>query len=420
MATVQLFLDRRRSKSDSTFPLKLRIGFGKKAKLFSTQISLKESDFIKLIAGKGKFTSDLIEVQNYTEAILRKAKDIILTLDPFCIDKFSTRYLQKGNRLDLIYLLNEKGSRLIVADKIGNGNLYLQTAALLSAYCKEQKKHSELILNTVTVNFLSEFEKWTLSQLRQEKSGDFVNRYSKTTLGMYLIRVRSIFNDAISEQMISGTLYPFHRPQNNKGYKIPKASGNKRALSKEDIIKLSEYSTINKNEAFARDIFIFSYLSSGMNCIDIFRLKWSGISENDFKFIRRKTESKLGESCEITILLNDKLKSIIELHGSDKNNNTYVFNVIAEGSSEVDMLKSVRSAISMINFNLKKIAKDLGITQNISTYFARHSFSTNLMNNEVPISYISKQLGHSSLKTTESYLSSFDTSKSLHYVSDLL
>jgi len=43
----------------------------------------------------------------------------------------------------------------------------------------------------------------------------------------------------------------------------------------------------------------------------------------------------------------------------------------------------------------------------LTTYSARHSYATHLMRADAPIAYISETMGHSSIPTTEIYLSSF-------------
>lgn len=420
MASAQLYLDTRRAKADGTYPVKIRIGYGRQAKLFNTIVSLSKVDFNKVEIGKGKLSDELKEVKPKLDTLIKKANVIIESLMPFNIEIFTTRFYQKGNRLDLLFLLKEKADKLWELEKIGNSNLYKQAWSLLSNYHKEISNIPELLINTVDVRWLQDFETWVKKQTRISKNGTIESKYSTTTLGMYLIRVRAIFNDTISDQLIPNNLYPFHTPQNNKGYRIPKGGGNKRALQKTEIQSIFKYLPKNKNELFAKDIFMFSYLASGMNCIDIFRLKWSDIDGNKFTFVRKKTESKLGGQNKITIPLSNELKQIIERHGSHKIGNEFIFNIIPTNATETETLKVVRTSISTINQTLKKIAKSLDITTEISTYFARHSFSTNQMNSEVPLAFISKQLGHTSLKTTENYLSEFSLDKAEDYLSNLL
>ena len=68
---------------------------------------------------------------------------------------------------------------------------------------------------------------------------------------------------------------------------------------------------------------------------------------------------------------------------------------------------------------MKRIGVQLGISKPVTTYTARHSFSTVLKRSGVSIEYISESLGHSSLQTTENYLDSFEDDVKRKYA-DLL
>ena len=56
---------------------------------------------------------------------------------------------------------------------------------------------------------------------------------------------------------------------------------------------------------------------------------------------------------------------------------------------------------------MKIIALKVGIDKNVTTYYARHSFSTILKRSGASTEFIGEQLGHQSLTTTQSYLDSF-------------
>ena len=64
-----------------------------------------------------------------------------------------------------------------------------------------------------------------------------------------------------------------------------------------------------------------------------------------------------------------------------------------------------------VNKELHLIAKEVGITLELTTYVARHSFATVLKKSGVSIALISEALGHSDLSTTQIYLDSFDNSQ---------
>jgi integrase len=61
-----------------------------------------------------------------------------------------------------------------------------------------------------------------------------------------------------------------------------------------------------------------------------------------------------------------------------------------------------------INMRMKKVGNALGIS-GITTYTARHSYATALKRGGAGIAFISESMGHTDLKTTESYLASFET-----------
>ena len=61
------------------------------------------------------------------------------------------------------------------------------------------------------------------------------------------------------------------------------------------------------------------------------------------------------------------------------------------------------------NAYLKEIADLCGITKNLTTHLARHTFATTVtLSNGVPMESVSKMLGHKSLKTTQHYAKILD------------
>lgn len=429
MATARIVLDTRRAKSNGLYPIKIRVANVKAWKFYGTVFSLSQEDFDKLVIGKN-LNETLKPIKKKTDALIKKADEIIEKLDPFDFSVFETRFLRKGNRSDILFLLRDKADTFGANEQFSSENLYNQAAAMLQAYINKDRPESSpqqlsLPVSTINPRWLNDLEKWALKVTYDKKkkgSNETVKelKYNQTTLGMYLIRVRSIFNDIISAKELSPDAYPFHKADNKNGYKIPQPINNKRPLNLDKIMEFYNYQPINGGEQIAKDFFMFSYLSSGMNMVDIFRLKWSDIKNNQFSFVRKKTEKKTGGTNRITIPLNPDLMEILERQGTRKINNDYVFNIIPAAATEKELLQKTRSAIAAINTSVKKIASKLGWEEEPSTYFARHAYSNNLMNSEVPLAFISKQLGHKNLKTTQNYLDSFTPDKASTYQSNLL
>ncbi|NDV45527.1 hypothetical protein D0T49_00470 [Paludibacter sp. 221] len=106
--------------------------------------------------------------------------------------------------------------------------------------------------------------------------------------------LKAIYNQAILYKYVSKDLYPFDAFKVSK-YRIETT---KSAITKSDIQKIIELD-LSKNSTkqnfqyydFARDIFLFSYFSCGINIVDIAYLKSENIVDNDkLCFYRRKTK----------------------------------------------------------------------------------------------------------------------------------
>jgi len=57
---------------------------------------------------------------------------------------------------------------------------------------------------------------------------------------------------------------------------------------------------------------------------------------------------------------------------------------------------------------MKIIKTKLGIEKKVTTYVARHTFSTVLKRSGVSTEFIQESLGHTDIRTTENYLDSFE------------
>jgi site-specific recombinase XerD len=68
----------------------------------------------------------------------------------------------------------------------------------------------------------------------------------------------------------------------------------------------------------------------------------------------------------------------------------------------------IQNFVGLINYWMKEILMNLGIDKKATTYVARHTFSTVLKRSGASTEAIQEALGHTNIKTTETYLDSFD------------
>src|SRR5690606_38876071 len=148
-----------------------------------------------------------------------------------------------------------------------------------------------------------------------------------------------------------------------------------------------------------RNYFVASYMMYGMNFTDMAFLRKSDIIDNRIRYRRKKT-SKLYD-----IKVSDALNSILQHYICQNPESEYVFPILKRDSALLQY-RDIEWARKRYNKKLKKLAKLCGIEENMTSYVSRHSFVTQAMILQVPLNAISTMLGHSSLKTTETYLKS--------------
>jgi len=97
----------------------------------------------------------------------------------------------------------------------------------------------------------------------------------------------------------------------------------------------------------------------------------------------------------------------------------YIFPILTNEMSHEEKHKRIKQLLKNINKHIRVIAKEIGLDKDVTTYFARHSFSTVLKRSGASTEFISEQLGHQNLKTTQSYLDSFQDEVKVKYANTL-
>jgi integrase len=398
--TTHLILDKRRERDkDQKFPVKLRIIYNRQKRFYNTGHWLTEDEFNKVIGGKprGIYKTVSIEVNSFES----KARQVISEMSVFTFEKFR-RLLRAGtgDRNAISWGYNNYINDLTKSGKIGTAETYKYSLNSLLQFCGKEN----LFYNEITPTFLRNYQDWMIE-----------NGKSRTTVGFYLRCLRAILNDAIREENMKKDLYPFGIGKNQ--YKIPSSRSVKKAIDLPDIKKILDFQ-VNEgtSEQRARDYWIFSYLSNGMNIKDLALLKYKNIdfANETFSFYRSKIDKTRTVDIEpVTVIMLPKIKSIIDYWGTKPIlNDNYIFPILKKGMSRKEEYSRVRQTVKDINKYVNRIAQATGITIKVTTYTARHSFATVLKRSGASIEFISESLGHSDIKITKSYLASFsDESK---------
>ncbi|TAH14490.1 MAG: hypothetical protein EAZ14_03885 [Runella slithyformis] len=470
MATVNLFFDNRATAQNEGI-IKIVVTHNRKQRLYTTGIKITPDQWKDLpkkgekLAGtvkdetRRKLYADIYAKPN---GYYRRAETIAEAMGetaraaPFDFESFKDQYdnwgVEKKEVADtnsVFAAMVTKAATMRKADRIGNALNYEQAAKSLSRYVasldnatrkdlglpplpKITKRNEDLAVPVLqfehlTSELLTDYENWATKygkspQTSNPKKGNAkATGASLTTVGIYLRHLRAVVNDAIEAGIMPRDAYPFGRNR----YTIPAGTNTKKALSKEDIQKLMQYECLPHSlEQRSRDLWVFSYLTNGMNLADVCRLRWQDLDRqaDRLTFVRQKTaRSKKGNQTKIVAKVFAESWAIIERWGNtDQRPTAYLFPFLESGTTAEREKVVVHQIIKMTNRWVKRIAEAVGIEGDVTTYAARHSFATILLQSEAPLAFISKSLGHTNLKTTENYLGSFSDEKIKSYLDNLL
>ncbi len=403
--TTAIILDTRRAKKDGFYPVKLRVTFERKQQYFGTPYDLSQAEFDKVMFGKRLADSDK-RMREKISGLEVKARRVIEEMQFFSFDMFEKGFFTNIGAKDFVdSAFTMYAKELRDSGRIGTAVSYECAQRSLSSFSPETR------FSDITPSFLTRYEEWMIS-----------NGNSITTIGIYLRSLRTLFNNAISQKEILPALYPFRRSVHEKGkYQIPQSNNIKKALSIGDIEKIFNYQAEpNSMTERAKDYWIFMYLCNGINVKDMSLLKYENIKNDVIEFVRAKTSRTKRKIEPIRVPLTEDLSNIITKWGNKNvNGSQYIFPILTSGLTPERERQLIQQLTHVLNCHMKTIVKDLGISGTATTYAARHSFATILKRNGVSTEFISEALGHSSLRTTQSYLAGFED-ESKREVSNLL
>lgn len=402
--TTNIFIDKYHPKADGKCAISIRVTFNRKKRYYPTKYKLTVAEFDKLFTERPREPyKTILQVLSHEEV---RARDIIDSFKtPFTFSAFEKKFSRKPADAYNLFALIEDRSRALRQDgRISTAVTY--ECALHSL--KKFYKRDQLLLEDVSVEFLNKYKNWMI------EGGN-----SLTTIGIYLRNVRAIFNEAISEDAALKDIYPFGAKRGR--FNIPTGRNIKKSLRLVDIAAVYNYHPKNENEAKAKDFWLLSYLGNGMNVKDIALLKNSNIDGQTIKFERAKTQKRNeAKPVIISFPITDDIKRIISRWGAvSLDKNAYVFPILNERLNSEEVYNKIQLFTRFINDYMKQIAANLNINANITTYVARHSFSTVLQRSGANIAAISEALGHGSLKTTQNYLAGFEDEDKIKMVKEL-
>lgn len=384
--SVSIILETRTPRKNGTYPVKLRVIINRKARYYGLNIHLTRDQFGRIInpPPKTKLSEKEKEIKTTLEKELIRAEEILKSLVTPNFQEFKHLFTMRGEGGNVWKYYEDYIAECYRENRIGTAISY-----------EYSRKSLEKIKGIKNLNFKDITPEWLKDyQNKIEAAGKAIS-----TIGIYLKPLRFLFRKAISDGIIHEKYYPFDK------YKIPSSENNKRPLEKRELQLLANYSG-NPIYEYYRDFFMLSYYLVGLNFADLLTLKWRQYDGERITLVRSKIKrTTLKKQTPIELYVNEEARAIIQRHC--KPGGTYIFGIIDENDSPVEIKRKVNIFIVKTNKALKAIALETsGINPKISTVFARHSAATHALLAGASLVDISRALGHKNIQTTSNYLSS--------------
>lgn len=252
-------------------------------------------------------------------------------------------------------------------------------------------------LKKVDAEFIESFQEYLLTEAGPKKNGKKTGN-NANTVRRKLTSLKGLINHLIKTKQIKND--PFLMVEKVKEQPVEKTK-----LSLEQIQAIQELELEEGSALWhTRNYFMYSFYNAGIRFGDLCTLKWKYLKDGRLSYKMRKT----GGLKNIRQI--EPMNAILDLYNhKETKNEDYIFPILDKKISDpVELQKAISSKNVIVNRNLDKIAEQAGIEASISFHVSRHSFSQYALEKGMNLYQISKALGHSSLKTTEQYLKTFD------------
>lgn len=254
-------------------------------------------------------------------------------------------------------------------DRISNRSLRESTRKQhLVAYRKLEAYGKIKTFSDITVHNIVGFDDYIRETLSVQTSIHSVHK-----------RVRVYVRDAFTRDIIKKDPY--------ENFKVDKgAPKDRKYLSLEDLKRIEDTELTETIVKKARDLFVFCCYT-GLAYSDLKQFKFENLVENAGNYYIEDNRQKTGSGYFVMIL--PKAMSILEQYNN-------VLPVVC---------------LEQYNQRLKLVRVLCGITKNLTSHMARHTFATTItLANDVPIEIVSRMLGHKRIETTQVYAKIMNTS----------
>ncbi len=191
------------------------------------------------------------------------------------------------------------------------------------------------------------------------------------------------------------------------GHRVGGGLPAKRALKREEVLRLLSRELrreLSKKQREVLDILVFILYARGMVFKDVYELTWRMVADGHIRYLRSKT----GAPVDVEVV--QELEEIMFRYR--RKNSPYVFPFLHETRKECPERELPEEfALHRINRTAHVIGQKAGLSVPLTTYVLRHTWATLMLEDSQPVELISQCMGHTSIRTTQIYLSRISSRK---------
>ena len=388
MASIKLILRKNQVDSTGHCPLYIRIIKDRKTKFITAGVKLKENEWdeVKQKVKKNHPNSARMNAslaQKIADAEAQVA-DLERKVKTVSIKKIKEAI--KGKEVPNFFEYAYKRMEIIKSTVS-----YSTYKAYYAAIVKFEKwvGTRDVYFDDFSVTLLNDYKNYLSKEL---KNGLTTQRLSIIVLG-------TIFNQAIKEEIIPETMFPFKKL-------TLKTDNTKRLfLNKDKILDLTQLKLIEGKKAnLWRDLFLFSIYAGGLRFSDVIEMQYKHYNKNEQRISKLIRKTGRPHQFKIGKVAIDILEKYCK-EGAD--NEDYIFPVIEDqkGYEKSESLRYFYTAKynKLANWHLKKLGEKMELPFKLSFHLSRHTFATNALNNGMRIEHVSKLMDHRDISTTQVY-----------------
>lgn len=251
---------------------------------------------------------------------------------------------------------------------------------------KKYLKGRDLLFDEITIYWLRNFETYLRDDLDNKTN----------TVHATLKVIRKLINCAIREELFPYDKNPFLR------YKLKWENVRKEFLTEGELRSLELLDLVpGSRKDTHRNMYVFACYTGGLRISDVLQLRWKNFDGEKILTQTQKTNSTL------SIKLPSKALDILQQYKKEDSSPEHfifpIFNNETDYSDKRVLFRAISSATAYTNTDLKDFVKMLGLSKHIHFHTSRHTWATRALQKGMRIEYVSKLMGHSNVKVTQSY-----------------